>query len=85
MAYRLSYWEEKDPVTHYELKCVRLKSIEEAYSLALPHNRPKRCDLVLLERDRNYKGRKWIDEKTVWARGMENPNDVIKRPQKTKR
>lgn len=75
MAYRLSYWESdgnKDQA-YAELKSVRLKSIEEAFPLALAHNRPSRTALVTLERHRNYKGKQWIDEKIVWEKGMDYP------------
>lgn len=85
MAYTLSYWEAKDEHTHYQLKQVRLKSINEAFSLALPHNRPSNTALILLERHRNYKGKKWVDEKIVWEKGMDYPANVIARPDRTKR
>lgn len=86
MAYRLTYWEAANtPETHYQLKSVRLKSIEEVFTLSLPHNRPANTSLILLERDRNYKGKKWIDEKTVWERGMDYPENPIRRPNRTKK
>jgi hypothetical protein len=85
MALTLSYWETAGPETHYQLKEIRLKSIEEAFTLALPHNRPSKCTLITLERYRNYKGKKWISEKTVWEVGMDYPANVIVRPRKTKK
>jgi len=86
MSYLLTYWENgNNPDTHYQLKQVRLKSIEEAFTLALVHNRPAKTSLILVERHRNYKGRKWIDEKTVWDKTMDYPANVVKRPKKTKR
>lgn len=85
MAYTLTYWENgNEPDTHYELKSIRLKSINEAFNLALPHNRPNKTSLVTVERHRNYKGSRWIDEKTVWEKGMNYPANVVKRPQRTK-
>ena len=86
MAYTLTYWhDDGKPDAHYELKHIRLKSIEEAFTLALPHNRPSGTSLITVERHRNYKGKRWIDEKTVWEKGMDYPANVIKRPTKTKR
>ena len=85
MAFTLTYWEEKDKDTHYELRSVRLKSINEAFPLALPHNRPDKTALITVERHRNYKGRRWIDEKTVWEKGMDYPANVVHRPDKTRR
>lgn len=86
MAYTLTYWERGiNADTHYELKSVRLKSINEATPLALPHNRPPKTALVTVERHRNYKGRSWIDEKIVWEFGMNHPNNVVCRPNRTKR
>jgi hypothetical protein len=85
MAYTLTYWEDSnDSETHYQIKVVRLKSIEEAFTLALPHNRPLKTTLILLERHRNYKNKKWIDEKIVWEKGMDYPESPIVRPTKTK-
>lgn len=86
MAYTLTYWESADkPETHYELKHIRLKSIEEAFTLALPHNRPSNTSLITVERTRNYKGKKWIDEKIVWEKGLSEPVSPVKRPNRTKR
>ena len=84
MAYTLSYWENgSDKETHYQIKQVRLKSVNEAFTLALPHNRPNKTTLVILERHRNYKNSKWIDEKIVWELGMTNPISPVKRPNRT--
>lgn len=87
MAYTLTYWkEENNPESHYEIKSVRLKSINEAVPLALEHKRPVGTDLITVERHRNYKGNRWIDEKTVWDKN--NPNEIIdpvKRPDRTKK
>jgi len=86
MAYTLTYWETgKGEDTYWELKHIRLSSIEEAFTLALPHNRPAKTSLITVERHRLYKGKRWISEKTVWQAGMQNPANVISRPQKTKR
>ncbi len=87
MAYQLVYWEKDGPQpdAYAELKHIRLKSVEEAFTLALPHNRPNGCALITLDRHRNYKGKKWIDEKTVWEKGLSEPINPIKRPRKTKR
>jgi len=86
MAYHLSYWKTAPtPDTHYELRRVRLKSIEEVTSLALPHNRPKGTSLILLEMPRSYKSKHWIDERTVWEEGMSDVTNVIKLPHRTKR
>ena len=57
MAYKLSYWQVKDADTAYELKSIRLKSIEEVMPLSLPHNRPKGTDCILLERTDKTVGR----------------------------
>ena len=86
MAYTLTYWEKDgpEPEAYAELHSVRLKSVNEAFTLALPHNRPSRCSFITLNRHRNYKGKKWIDEKTVWETGMGSPANVIKRPHKTR-
>jgi hypothetical protein len=51
MAYILDYWEvglTKD--THYSLKTVRLKSVNEIYPLSLPHNRPNKTNLITVNR-----------------------------------
>ena len=59
MAYTLTYWENgNSPDSHYELKHIRLKSIIEAFTLALPHNRSLKTSLITIERHRNYKGKK---------------------------
>lgn len=84
MAYMLQYWREVGPDAHDEIKAVRLKSIIEATPLALAHNRPEGTDLVTVSRHRNYRGRKWIDEKTVWENGK-GFFDVVMRPEKVKR
>lgn len=86
MALTLTYWEsDGKPDAYSELKHIRLKSIEEAFTLALPHNRPSNTALITLDRHRNYKGRKWISEKVVWEKGMDYPANVIVRPQRTKK
>jgi len=70
MAYQLSYWESaKTPDTHYELKCIRLKSINEIMPLALPHNRPKGTSLITVNRTDSRST--W--EKIVWDKDWE-PN-----------
>ena len=85
MAYTLTYWaSDRAPRQHYELRHVRLRSINEAFTLSLPHNRPSGTSLITLERHRNYKGQKWIEEKTVWEKGMDYPANVISRPKRTK-
>lgn len=85
MAYTLQYWEEKDKDTHYELKSIRLKSINEAFPLALRHNRPANTALITVSRHRNYKGKKWIDEKTVWEKSRgDNPVNIVCQPHKTR-
>lgn len=87
MAYQLVYWEKDglEPEAYAEIKHIRLSSIEEVFTLALPHNRPINTALITLDRHRNYRGRKWIDEKIVWERGMDYPANIIKKPYKTKR
>lgn len=65
MAYVIHYWEQgKDKDTHYELKCVRLKSINEAYPLSLPHNHPKGTVLVTVDRS----DRQSVHEKILFER-----------------
>ena len=86
MALTLTYWaEDNGPDAHYELKHIRLKSIIEAFTLALFHNRPNRTSLITIERHRNYKNKQWISEKIVWEKGMDYPANVIVRPNKIKR
>ena len=58
MAYRLSYWEVKDKDTAYELKSIRLTSVNEVMPLSLPHNRPSNTDCIMLERTDKTVGRK---------------------------
>jgi len=84
MSLKLVYWEEQDKDTHLELKHVVLKSIDEAFPLALAHNRPSKTALITLERYRNYKGNKWIDERIVWERTMDYPVSPIKQIKRTK-
>lgn len=58
MAYKLTYWQVKDADTAYELKSVRLKSVNEVQPLSLPHQRPQGTDFILLERTDKTVGRK---------------------------
>jgi hypothetical protein len=86
MAYNLTYWaSDGKPDAYSELKHIRLKSIEEAFTLALPHNRPSGTALITVERHRNYKGKKWIAEKTVWEKGMDYPSSPVRYPNRTKK
>ena len=64
MAYVLHYWERKDADTHYELKAIRLRSIEEAYPLSLIHNRPRGTDLITVDRS----DRQSNIEKIIWSK-----------------
>lgn len=57
MAYKLTFWQVKDKDTAYELKSVRLKSVNEVMPLSLPHNRPQNTDFILLERTDKTVGR----------------------------
>ena len=57
MAYVLSYWQVKDLDTAYELKSVRLKSVNEVMPLSLEHNRPRGTDCIMLERTGRTVGR----------------------------
>ena len=55
MAYQLHYWK-KDGTgidNYVELKCVRLKSIHEAYPLSLWHHRPANCHMISVTRTDN--------------------------------
>lgn len=73
MSYQLHYWESAPtPDTHYELKVIRLKSIEEVFTLALPHNRPSKTTLITLDRS----DRQSNIEKIVWEKGMDYPAQV---------
>jgi hypothetical protein len=82
MAYRLTYWESgRNADTHYELKNIRLRSVEEVSSLALQHNRPSGTTLITLERT----DRQSNIEKIVWETGMAWNAEVIKRPSQTNR
>jgi hypothetical protein len=87
MALRLSYWEKDgpDPESFAQLKEIRLKSIQEAFPLALEHHRPARCVLVSLEQNRNYRGKKWIETRTVWEVGMSAPVSPIRQEWRTKK
>lgn len=81
MALRLTYWEDgNDKDTHLALREVRLKSIEEAFTLALPHNRPNRTSLITMGRTDGQS----VIEKTVWERGMDWPQSPISNPLRTK-
>lgn len=65
MAYQLHYWQSgagKD--TYYEQRCVRLKSIEEAYPLSLEHNRPSGCTLITVDRSDKESN----TEKIIWEK-----------------
>lgn len=57
MAYKLTFWTVKDSDTAYELKSIRLKSVNEVFSLSLPHNRPAGTDFILQERTDKTVGR----------------------------
>lgn len=85
MAYTLRYWQAHDLDTHSELKSTRLSSIEEAVPLALEHNRPPNTALITVERHRNYKGKKWIDEKIVWSKKSDRVISPVIRSHRTKR
>lgn len=75
MAYILHYWElskvARTPDDCDELKNVRLKSLEEAYPLALPHNRPSGTVLITVDRS----DRKSEREIIVWDKNWE-PNKI---------
>lgn len=65
MAYRLTYWENgNNPETHYALREVRLKSIQEAYPLSLEHQRPINCTLITVDRTDNQS----YMEKIIWEK-----------------
>ena len=63
--YKLTYWKVTSMDEAHELKSVRLKSVNEIFPLSLPHNRPKGCDAILLERTENKHHGKY--DKLVWA------------------
>lgn len=49
----MDYWKEQDKNTHYSLKTIRLKSVNEIQTLALPHNRPNGTNLITINRTDN--------------------------------
>lgn len=70
MAYQLHYWEQgNNKDTHYELKCVRLRSLDETFPLSLVHNRPKNTVLITLDRSDKQSN----IEKIIWESGMDYP------------
>jgi len=68
MSYILHYWQ-SDGSGHSELRSVRLRSIEEAFPLALRHNRPTNCSLITIDRSDNQSN--W--EKIIWEPSYEYP------------
>lgn len=62
MAYILHYWR-RDGNGQSELKAKRLKSINEAFPLSLPHNRPAGTVLITVDRSDNQSN----IEKVIWT------------------
>ena len=71
MAYILHYWEEdgREPEAYAELRSVRLKSLEEAFPLALPHNRPLKTALVTVDRSDRQSEQELIVWDVLWETG----------------
>lgn len=72
MAYQLHYWTDDNGKGQVELRCIRLKSVEEVFTLTLEHNRPSGTVLITLDRSDKQSNR----EQIVWQKeGYIDPCD----------
>lgn len=75
MAYQLHYWADDNGKGQIELRCTRLKSVEEVFPLTLEHNRPSGTVLITMDRT----DRQSIVEQVIWTKeGYVDPCNEVK-------